>query len=90
MSRPFDGSFDLLPLACSLYFAPVPLFPIEGDFELAVSQAFHTEDGSFEHAAARWRVEAIRWRRQHAGKPLNLDAIAKATAGHLYREAVAS
>jgi hypothetical protein len=75
----FDGDFDLLAFRAHVLFGEVPLYPIEGDFELAVSHAFHAED-----AAADWRVEAVRWRRMHAGKPLDLPAIARATAARLY------
>lgn len=74
-----DGDFDFLPFRACLLYGDVPEYPIQGDFEHAVSVAFGARD-----AAADWRVEAVRWRRQHPGTPMDRKAIAIATAARLY------
>lgn len=75
----FAGDFDWLPLRAHILFGAVPERPIENDFHHAVSVAFGAND-----AAAEWRVEAIRWRRRHPGRPLDLHAIATATAKRIF------
>ncbi len=79
----FDGDFDYLPFVAHLEFGEVPLYPREEDFHNAVSTALRARD-----VAADWRVEAIRWRRsaEGYGKPLDIKAIAVATAGRAYRK----
>jgi hypothetical protein len=81
----FDGDFEMLPFRAHVLYGDVPLYPISEDFHLAVSVAFGRDD-----AAADWRVEAVRWRLAHMGKPLNegLREIAAATAARLYRKSV--
>lgn len=75
----FDGEFDFLPFASHVRYGALPEWPIEAEFHNAVSVAFHER-----HPAAVWRKEAVRWRLHNGGKPLDLKAIARATATALY------
>ena len=61
-----DLDFTLAPLACSLFYEPVPLYPTGSDFQLA-SMALQ---GS-ESALLRWRFEAIKIRLAHPGAPMD-------------------
>ena len=67
----FDGSFEFLPLRAHIDLGAVPSHPTSDDFHLAVSQLRAAENDSgtitWAIAAARWRVEAIRTRRQTPG-----------------------
>lgn len=73
----FDGDFDFLPFAAALRYGPVPLYPLDGDF-----QGFACVKEHEQRPEAHWHLEAIRWRMAHPGKPLNdgLRDIARATA----------
>ena len=78
----FDGDFDLLPFAAGVRYGAVPLYPTSGDFQDFAGVKVHEE-----RAEACWHLEAIRWRMQHPGKPLNdgLKDIARATADSILR-----
>lgn len=89
----FTGDFDTLPLAAALHFADVPLYPIAEDFHRAVSDYERAlvdapVPGAItvRLAAARWRVEAVRWRRAegYGATPMDLARIAERTATALY------
>ncbi len=95
----FTGDFDLLPIASSLHFAAVPIYPTEGDFHLAVSDyeaalGAVAIDGviTMQLAAARWRVEAIRWRRGagYGVATMDIATIATRTAEALHAYATAA
>lgn len=85
MNKYFDGDFDLLPLRSALdsdgHISDEP-----GAFESAVSALRDAEDRSggyltWEVAAARWRVEAVRERRLNGhNADLNAPAILRRTA----------
>lgn len=80
----FDGDFDFLPVASMIELGAIPSHPTSDDFQLAAM----TADDS---PIARWRCEAIRYRRQHPAAALDesaLKAIANSVAGHLYRVAM--
>lgn len=80
-AAPID--LELLPFKAALAYGEVPLYPIAGDFEDAVSAALNAEDDP----AAQWRLEAVRWRRQNPGRPLDpaLPIIAGWTAARIWR-----
>lgn len=92
----FTGDFDLLPITASLHFAAVPMYPTDGDFHGAVSEYEGTtrDDGviTMRLAAARWRVEAIRWRRGagYGVAPMDLATIAQHTSAALHAYATAA
>lgn len=89
--RFFTGDFDLLPIRCSLTLAPVPPYPTGEDLQNAACAASGPELGTWDRAATRWRLEAIRERRLRPGAPLDagtLDAIAQRVATKLYAEAL--
>jgi hypothetical protein len=75
----FEGDFDALPLRSHLLFGEVPSYPTSEDFQNAACTAFGSTD-----VAARWRMEAIRWRLVHRGVPMDLHAIAIAVANFLF------
>lgn len=65
----------LWPLRASMLLDPVPLHPLDGDFQRAAMEAASHE---LEPAYA-WRLEAVRWRMHHPGRSLDLGAIEAAT-----------
>lgn len=70
---------EFLPLRAHLDFGATPLFPTESNFHLAASDVARTGE-----PAARWRLEAIRERRQRPGAPLDgptLQVIGERAAG---------
>lgn len=56
------------------------------DFDNAMTASINADPFTIEGAAAIWHSEAVRWRRgpEHANQPLDIAAIAKATAKQLY------
>jgi hypothetical protein len=62
---------ELWPLRASMLLDPVPVYPTDADFQRAAMEASSHET----EPAYAWRLEAIRWRRGHPGKPLDLGAI---------------
>lgn len=95
----FAGDFDLLPIAATLHFSAVPMYPTADDFHAAVSEyegalSEVTIDGviTMRLASARWRVEAIRWRRGagYGVTPMDLATIASRTAAALHAYATAA
>lgn len=78
----FEGDFDLLPIAAHLRYGEVPLYPVSEDFHNFVSTKVHER-----RPEACWQLEAIRWRLQNPGRPLNegLKVIAVATAAAIFR-----
>jgi hypothetical protein len=78
----FCGDFDVLPLRAHLLYGPVPTHPTSQDFQNAGCSGIDDE------AAARWRLEAIRWRMANPfPMPLDLRAIANACAAKFYAAA---
>lgn len=90
-SAPFLGDFDLLPLRAHLDIGGVPLSPSMRDFDDAMTHAIRADPFTVAGAAAIWHGEAVRWRRGHANAiaPLDLGAIAQATAEQIYRKQIA-
>lgn len=76
----FDGDFSFLPFAAGVRYGQVPLYPTSEDFQRFACTKAHEE-----RPEAYWQLEAIRWRRQNAAHPLDIKAIAVATAAAIYR-----
>ena len=67
----FTGDFHFLPFRASVVYGDVPTHPTAADFHCAVTDVQRNLDD----AAAHWRLEAIRLRRQEPGVPLGNDAV---------------
>jgi hypothetical protein len=81
----FTGSFDFIPVRASLELPPVPSSPSMRDFDDAQTYAINADPWTNRGVAEIWRAEAVRWRRCNPDMPLDLPAIARATAAVVFR-----
>ncbi len=84
-SDTFKGDFDFIPVRASLDLPRIPSSPTMRDFDDAQTAAITANPWTNRGVAEIWRAEAVRWRRCNPDMPLDMPAIAKATAAVVYR-----
>ena len=68
---------DLLPPRAAFDIAPVPTHPTSDEFQSAAMAAGNADPATWEGAAARWHLEAVRERRHRPGCALDGETLAR-------------
>ena len=84
----FDGDFDLLPFSANARCGDVPLYPIEGEWQIASMGTLREAPRSWAEASTVWFREAVRERRLRPACAFDsetLKAIARRVADELFK-----